>query len=125
MPEPVLDEFGKAFIARVRDDSCLFLQRVISGKMADPASKKLYRELRALKLQPEAFEFLGRLLVAAVDSTIADFLQFIDEKEIGLEYKVSKRKNHNIQAISDGLVGDLYGWIKKIGEYKERIEQIK
>jgi hypothetical protein len=126
MREPVLDEFGKAFIGRVRDGSCLYLQRVISGKMADPTSKKLYRELRSLGLKPADIEFLGRLLVIAVDSAIGEFLQFIDENEIGLDYKDGSGKKHNIQAISDGLAGELYGdgWIEKFSAYRESIERV-
>ena len=68
---------------------------------------------------------LGRLLVVAVDSVIGEFLQFIDENEIGFEYKDASGKKHNIQAISDGLVGELYGdgWIEKFSAYRVSIER--
>jgi len=124
---PILDKFGKALMAQVRDESCSTLQCIISGKMADKHSKGLNRDLRKLKLGPEAFEVLGRFLVEAVDIGLANFLEFLDVNEIEVRFRDENRQTRNIQAISDGLAGELYsedGWIEKFSKYKESIERL-
>jgi hypothetical protein len=120
----ILDEFGAALMNGVRDEACSFLQRVISGKMADKWSKALYRDLQKQKFKPEQAEFVGRMLEAAVHMGIVSFLQFLDQNEIAIVFRVEDGHTHNIQAISDGLVGELYtedGWIEKFSKLKEGV----
>ncbi len=122
----VLDEFGRLLMAQVRDDACDYLQRVISGKMADKASKEVFGRFRRLTSNdPELIEIL---LLQAVDAGIVRFLHFLDEFEIGILFQDHAGGKHDIRAISDGLAGELYtedGWAARFSSFKDRIEPLE
>jgi hypothetical protein len=119
---PILDEFGMALMTQVRDDAAAFLQRVISGRMADEGSKRQFKQFQTLR--PADREVLGQFLVLALDAGIARFLHFLDANEIEVLFRYRSGEKHNVQAISDGLAGELYtedGWIAKFSAFKDRI----
>lgn len=123
---PILDEFGMALVTQVRDDACGFLQRLISGKMADNTSKELFK--RFSNLTPEDAALVERLLLSAVDAGIVRFLHFLDENEIEILFRDKTGKKHDIRAISDGLAGEIHmedGWFAKYSKFRDRIEPVK
>ena len=118
-----LDEFGAKLMAEVRDEACSYLQRVISGKMRDAGSKELFRRYR--NLDEQCAEVLHRFLGEAVDACLVRFLHFIDVNEIPLVFKTSDGQHIDVQAISDGLVGEVHnetGWIARFSKFKDRVE---
>lgn len=113
-----LDAFGKDLMTHVRDDALLYLTRVISGQMADATSKELSSQCE--RLDERQAELLGRLLVAAVDAGIVRFLHFIDEYGLQLLYPNASGEKVNVEALSDGLAGELYtedGWIARYSSF--------
>jgi hypothetical protein len=119
---PFLDDFGANLMHRVRDDACHFLGGLLAGLIRGPWAEGFQAELKDQSLTPEQLDFVGRLLGHAVTTSIASFLQFIDEKEIAMLYRDANGEKRNIQAISDGLAGELYterGWIARFSKYKE------
>ena len=120
--QPVLDEFGKLLMERVRDDACAYLGRLFSGKMADASSKKIYEEIK--KLGKDDRDIVARLLVKAVDAGIVRFLHFLDENEVEVLFGANDGKRYDIRAISDGLAGELHtdkGWVAKYSKFSDRI----
>ena len=127
---PILDECGKLLIDHVRDKTVCELQGVVSGKMVNRESQKMYRALESLNLDPEQFAVVGRLLTHAVEATMANSLLFFDENNYGMIYRDDEGREYDIQAMSDGVAGELYsedGWIAKFSEFKEGapIERLK
>ena len=119
---PLLDEFGEALMTHVRDDALSFLQRLISGKMADATSQELYSQIETL--DPARADLVGRLLVSAVDAGIVRFLHFMDEFEMELVFQCRSGEKVNVCGISDGLAGELLtkdGWIVKFSRFRDRI----
>lgn len=119
---PILDEFGKTLMTHVRDDALSFLQRIISGKMADATSRELYSQFQ--NLDAVEAELVGRLLVSAVDAGVVRFLHFIDEFELELMFRCRSGEIADVRAISDGLAGELHtkdGWIAKFSQFDDRI----
>jgi hypothetical protein len=123
---PLLDEFGEAVMTHVRDEALSFLQRVISGKMADANSKELYAHFQ--RLDPAEAEFVGRLLVSAVDAGVVRFLHFIDEFELEILFRCRSGEIVNIREVSDGLATEFHtkdGWIAKFSRFQDRIRAAK
>jgi hypothetical protein len=119
---PILDEFGKALIEQVRDQTISEEQRLVSGKLASREHKELYRVLEGLNLEPEQFDIIGRLLTEAIERVMCNFLLFFEGYRIGILFRDEEGREHNIQAMSDGLYGELYseaGWIAKFSRFKE------
>lgn len=119
----ILDEFGKALMTNVRDDTFSYLQRLLSGQMADVASAKVYGDLQ--KLSPKDMELLERVLALAVDGSLARFLNFIDEFGIALLFRTRTGEAVDIRAISDGLAGELHtddGWIARFSAFSDSIK---
>jgi hypothetical protein len=71
---PILDEFGKLLIDHVRDKTLRELQGLVSGDIVERESQKMYRALESLNLDPEQFAVVARLLTAAVEATMVNFL---------------------------------------------------
>jgi hypothetical protein len=127
---PILDEFGKLLIDHVRDKTLRELQGLVSGDIVERESQKMYRALESLNLDPEQFAVVARLLTAAVEATMVNFLLFFDENNFGMIYRDEDGREYDIQTMSDGVAGELYsedGWIAKFCEFKEGapIERLK
>lgn len=128
MNEPmslVLDEFGQAVMTHVRDDAISFLERVLSGRMADATSKELHSQLR--DLSPAEAEAIRRLLVTAVDAGIVRFLHFVDECDLQLLFQSRSGDTVNIREISDGLAGEFHtdkGWIARFSKYPDGLSSV-
>jgi hypothetical protein len=126
--QSVLDEFGKLLIEHVRDKTIQEQQGIISGKMA--RYEDIYGAIDGLKLEPQQFEVIGRLLMDAIERTVGNFLSFFDENNYGMIFRDEEGREHDIQAMSDGLVGELYtedGWIARFSSFNEgaSIEKLK
>ena len=94
--------------------------------MADTTSKDFYDQFK--NLSPKEAEWVGRLLVSAVDSGIVRFLHFIDEHELTLLFRCHSGEIVNVREISDGLAGELHtkdGWIAKFSSFPDRISATK
>jgi len=48
------------------------------------------------------------VLIYAVESTMYDFLQFLDENEIGVLFQANNGRVHDVWAMSDGFAGEPY-----------------
>jgi hypothetical protein len=119
---PILDEFGKLLIEHVRDHSIHDVQRLVSGKLVGREQRAMHRALEGAALRADQFEVVGRLLANAIETTMANFLNFLHENEFGVVYRDDRGREHDVQAMSDGLAGELYseaGWIAKFSEFKE------
>lgn len=119
----ILEEFGESLMNEVRDEACGVLQRLMTGKMADKQSKAMYK--RIAKLTPEHRGLVEELLVEAVDQGLAMFLNFLDQHEVVVRWADSKGRKHDVRAISDGLMGELYtqdGWIEKFSKFRNTLE---
>src|SRR4029079_14992751 len=117
-----LEQCGRQLTVEIRDEACKFLQQVLSGTMKDSTSKLFYEQYRTL--DPDARAFVDKVVVAAVDSCFVRFLNFFDAHSTPLMVKNDQDEIVNIQALSDGLVGELYsdqGWLAKYSQFKDRI----
>jgi hypothetical protein len=66
----------------------------------------------------------------AIERTVGNFLSFFDENNYGIIFRDEEGREHDIQAMSDGLVGELYtedGWIARFSSFNEgaSIEKLK
>jgi hypothetical protein len=121
----ILDEFGTLLMDEVRDTTCLELDKLTAGAMADEGSKAFYDEYRKIRLEPSEAACIRRLVQYAVTLTLGNFLQFLDSNEIPVLFRGKKgRESHNITEISDGLMGELFtedGWIARFSGYKDTL----
>ena len=118
-----LNEFGKLLMSQVRDDTCDFLTKLLAGKMADKTSHALFVEIQ--ECSENDLNLIKRLLVAAVDASIVQFLYFIEQNQFRLFVKDHNGVESDIVKISDGLAGELYsdeGWIAKFSRFKDRLD---
>lgn len=115
-----LHQFGKGLMEHVRDEELAFLDRLTSGKMANPRSRELYARYRTLNV--EDAELVREMFADAVVGAIAHFLHYLDEYQFQLFTRDDVEKEHDIVAASDGLAGELYskdGWIARFSRYPE------
>lgn len=123
---PILDEFGQLLMEKVRDDALSHIQRLITGKLADIASKELNEQFE--QLDASQAKMMRYLLAKAVDAGIVRFLHFIDEYELDLNFKRSSGEVVNIRSLSDGLAGELHtdrGWIAKFSHFGDHLDPVK
>jgi hypothetical protein len=119
----LLDRFGRQIMSDVRDEPFQHLEMIIAGKMADARSKELYRQYQSI--DPEARRVLERFLAVAIDACLARFLNYFDERAIGILFQTENGDSVDVRRISDGLVGGLYnetGWIAKFSRFGDRVE---
>jgi hypothetical protein len=118
--QTALDEFGKFLIARVRDKAIAEWDKIAAGKMkgmtADslrPAFAKLGDAERAL---------IYRLIPKIVDTTLHHLLWAIEQNERITLAMEARGSSINLAQVSDGLPGDLIGWIERFSD--ERHEEL-
>jgi hypothetical protein len=106
----------------VRDDACRFMEMVLGGKMRDAASKQLYQAYK--HIDEDSVEVLNQLVVSSIDACLVRFLNYFDKREIPLSIQHPSGEQADVRAMSDGLVGELYGdsgWIARFSKFKDRI----
>lgn len=104
-----LSEFGKIFMKEVRDDSTLYWESIRTGAAKAEEARELAERIRQKNLT-EDFAWIAPLII---DSCLAKFLRMIEQADdVQLVFKEC-----DIQNLSNGLVGELYGingWVAKL-----------
>ncbi len=91
--------------------------------MADNTSKEMFDQF--CELSPEGAALVRRMLVSGIDAGIARFLHFLDDNEVEVWFRDRAGNRHDVRALSDGLVGELYsddGWIAKFSQFRDHID---
>jgi hypothetical protein len=118
-----LDRFGKLLMAKVRDDIREDIEMTIDGRMKDRDSA----EIRMLLAQhKDSLPVIQMLLAYAVDSTIQKMLYMFEEMPDSLHLTIGGEPESSVDlnSISDGLAGELYGekgWIAKYSKYPQSL----
>jgi len=121
--QSVLEEFGRLFIESMHDRSCWYLEHVFSGAIRGPRPAELADQY--LSLDEHGRHVVRLFAMEGVHSAMAELLKFFDENEIGIAFKTNSGQVVNIQAISDGLVGEICterGWIARFSKYKDGLK---
>ncbi len=122
MSRPVLDHFGNVLARRVRDEAISDWDMILDGRMKDASSQAIRAELERLQLSNEELEFLRRLIPRIVDTTIHHLLWTLEQEEsIDIAVKTAVDAVPSLREVSDGLAGELYGWIPRFS--KQRYEE--
>lgn len=117
-----LNAFGEAVVHEVYDRSCEYLLNVISHGMKGNRPDPLHEAYRSL--DPAAAAVLRQFLTEAVDQTFAQFLAFIDNHEIEIQFPSKNGVKKEVTSASDGLAGEPYseeGWISQFSRFPNGI----
>lgn len=118
-----LDKFGQMVVREVFDQSCEYLQGVISHRMKGLKPDPLHLAYKSLN--DESAAVLRRFLWYAVDQTFAQFLNFLDVHQVAVLITTASGKTIDARAASDGLAAEPYsewGWLAKYSRFSGGIE---
>jgi hypothetical protein len=115
MGKNILDNFGKDFMEKVFDLTIEKMELIVSGKMKSQEAQIIHKKIE--KMNVEDINILNELVIETIKRMTFNILNFFEEEggKYLLEYDNGKEKI-NINEISDGLSGEIYGgngWIKK------------
>jgi hypothetical protein len=111
----ILDNFGKDFMEKIFDSTIEKMELIVSGKMKSQEAQIIYKKIE--KMNIEDINILNELIIETIKRMAFNVLNFFEEEgeKYLLDYENGKEKI-NINEISDGLSGEIYGgngWIKK------------
>ena len=115
----VLDEFGLDVMANARDETMLWIEKVIEGRGRTPHLVQLHEELSSLS--PEGLEAARHLARWATDLCIHNFLRMFEHSERFDIAASEGSTTHSLREVSDGLSGELYtedGWFSRFSEFE-------
>jgi hypothetical protein len=114
-----LDDFGKFLMARVRDEAITQWDKIAAGEMKGRTAERLRPAFE--RLGEAERELVNELIPRVVDTTLHQLLWAIEQTpRITLAIE-SDGATVNLARVSDGLPGDLVGWIS--GFSRERHEK--
>lgn len=108
----VLSQFGHEFIKNTRDRTFKIYKKLKNNEMKVKDNLILYNKINNLNLDEQLI--LDDVVYEMVDLVLFNVLNFLEENT-QIEFK-----DENINAITDGLAGELYsneGWIRKFSAY--------
>lgn len=121
MNNKILDEFGEILMRSVRDRTISEWDRILDGKMKGSTAQKVLSRLEGFT--EEQKDTLKWLLPQIVDFGLDNLLVMLEEcRSINVVVVNHDGESGNIRELSDGLAGDLYGWIPQFS--KERYEKL-
>jgi hypothetical protein len=116
----ILNGFGEHLINNVRDETIECMEMILSGKMESEEAQLLYKKTN--ELSNETKNIIKEIIVNTIDRNIVRLLRLFEQSEKYIIAYDNGDKEININEISDGLSGELYGengWIKKYSKYKQ------
>ena len=110
-----LDHFGELLIKRVREKAILDWTKILDGRMKGETAKRLRSELS--RLGRGELALIERLVPQIVDTALHHLLWALEQEEsVDVAVKTSSGVVPSLREVSDGLAGELYGWIPRFGE---------
>jgi hypothetical protein len=124
MQDPILDDFGKQLIEKVRDETISYLDLTVTGKLRNRTQKFLFSRFRQHRKNTN--EIIQTIIPIIVDATINSMLAFIDSEDNLDLLVVTSSGKQSIKELSDGLVGEIYGdgWIKRFSKKRSFEDEI-
>ena len=120
MGDQILDEFGKIVMARVRDQTISEWDKMVDGQMKGRTAEHVKKLVSSLDDSEKAI--MHQLIPSIVDTTLFYLLfMFEEEKRLRVIMMDNNNSPKDLRSISDGLGGELYGWIPRFS--KERHER--
>ena len=119
MPTPLtkeaLDRFGEILIKQVRDKAILDWTKILDGRMKSETAERLRPELS--RLDPGELALIERLVPQIVDTALHHLLWTLEQEEsVDIAVKTPAGAVPSLREISDGLAGELYGWIPRFSK---------
>lgn len=122
MIQAALDHFGSLLATRVRDEAISDWDMILDGRMKDAGSQAIRAQLERLQMSEDQLDCLRRLIPKVIDTTLHHLLWTLEQEEsIDVAVKTPAGAVPSLREVSDGLAGELYGWIPRFS--KERHEE--
>ena len=121
MENEVLNEFGEMFVKKIRDRSIREMNWLIDKDTPETAlSFKLSKQVKLFSDEQKVV--LRKVVIEAIDTALFKVMVMLEEHEEYIKMTITKDgKTYNLPEISDGLGGELFGWIKQFSEYEESL----
>lgn len=121
MSKAALDKFGMLLMDRVRDIAIRETDAGIRGKSKAQISRQIFREILG-NAGPETRDALLKATPIIVDTVLHYVLwMFEDEPALKISFESSGENVPDINAISDGLSGEIFGqdgWIVRFSKQR-------
>ena len=112
LTKEALDRFGEILIRRVRDKAILDWTKILDGRMKGDSAERLRPELS--RLNSSELVLIERLVPQIVDTTLHHLLWTLEQEEsVDVAVKMPAGAVPSLRDVSDGLAGELYGWIPR------------
>lgn len=112
--QTALDRFGEVLIRRVRDAAIIDWDKIIDGRMKDDGSKAIRAELSRRAFNKEQIDAVLWLVPQIVDETLHHLLWTLEQEEtINISVTGGDECVDSLREESDGLAGELDGWIPR------------
>ena len=120
MNNEVLNEFGEMFVKETRDRSIREMNWTIDGSAKAPSLLELSKQVQLFSDEQKVV--LRKVLLRAIDTALFKVMVMLEEHEEYVKMTITKDgKTYNLPEISDGLGGELFGWIKQFSEYEDSL----
>ncbi len=120
MENEVLNEFGEMFVKETRDGAIRETNWIIDGSVKAPSLLELSRQVQLFS--DDQKDTLRKVVIEAVDDALFKVITMLEEHEEYIKMTIAKDgKTYNLPEISDGLGGELFGWIEQFSEYEESL----
>ena len=110
-----LDTFGKLLVEQARDKAIWHYDHIISGQLKGDYAQEIRDKL--ISFEAKQLEVLEELIPDIVDIAIASVLWMVDQEWIDISLRTDAGIVPSIREISDGVEGDLYGWIPRFSKH--------
>ncbi len=120
MSKEALDVFGSLLMRRVRDRTISEWDKIVDGQMKGLTAEHVQEIL--VPFDAQQVEALHQLIPRIVDTSLHYLLWMLEqEKSVSISVRTDTEVVPNLQEISDGLAGELYGqrgWITKFSKQR-------
>lgn len=120
MSKDALDKFGSFLMTRVRDESISDFKMIIAGKMKGDDAERIRSALTGFS--SDQLSVLSSIVPEVVDSVLHNLLWSLEQDEdVSLRVNLDNSESLDLNEISDGLAGELYGdygWIETFSQEK-------
>lgn len=108
--QEALDRFGALLIERVRDKAIQDWAKILDGRMKGETAQGLYPYIS--QLEPRELALVRRLVPMIIDTALHHLLWTLEQEEsVDISVRTERLLVPSLRGISDGLAGELYGWI--------------
>lgn len=122
MNQKALDHFGDLLAKRVRDEAISDWDMILNGQMKDAESAEIAERLTKLNLSDSQRAFIIDLIPRVVDTTLHHLLWTLEQEDtVDVAVKTPEGVVPSLREASDGLAGELYGWIPRFS--RQRYEE--